>query len=62
MSRMREKVQDYFAFGATFVRIIDPHTRMAEIRTAAGIHKAGDGILWTQAPDINVPFAELLGE
>ena len=61
MSRMLEKIQDYLTFGAGFVWVIDPRTRMAEIHTQAGIEKARDGILRTRTPEIAAPLTELFG-
>jgi Uma2 family endonuclease len=56
MSRMLEKIRDYLSFGVSWVWILDPRTRLAEIYTAAGPRPVEDGVLRTANPEILVPL------
>ena len=63
ISRMQERVDDYLAFGVSYVWVIDPKTRRAWVHTPAGISEAKDRVLRTpknaDAPEIIVPLDEL---
>jgi Uma2 family endonuclease len=59
MSRVRTKIDEYLAFGVSYVWVIDPDRRRADVYTAAGFYEAKDGILRTEDPAIEVPLAEL---
>lgn len=59
MSRVRQKIDEYLAFGVAYVWVIDPDTRRADVYTASGFHEAKDGVLRTEDPAIEVPLAEL---
>ncbi len=56
---MEEKIDDYRNFGVQHVWIVDPKTRKAYVYTASSIHRADDGFLTTQNPDITVSLPEL---
>jgi Uma2 family endonuclease len=61
MSRMRKKVDEYLAFGVSYVWVIDPINRKANVYTAQLLYEAKDLILRTEDPPIEVPLAELFG-
>jgi Uma2 family endonuclease len=56
---MEEKIADYRNFGVQYVWIIDPKTRKAYVYTPSSIHRANDGLLTTQNPDISISLPEL---
>ena len=59
MSRVRKKIDEYLAFGVTYVWLVDPEERRADVYTASGFYEAKDGVLRTEDPAIEVPLAEL---
>jgi Uma2 family endonuclease len=59
MSRVRKKIDEYLAFGVSYVWLIDPERRRADVYTASLIYEAKDGVLRTEDPAIEVPMAEL---
>ena len=59
---MQERIDDYLAFGVSYVWVINPGTRRAYIHTAAGSHEARDGLLRTENPEIIVPLAEIFAD
>jgi Uma2 family endonuclease len=61
MSRMRVKIDDYLRFGVSYVWIIDPEERKADVYTPAGFYEAKDLILRTEDPRIELPLSELFG-
>jgi Uma2 family endonuclease len=61
MSRMQQRIDDYLAFGVSYVWVIDPQTRKAWIYTAELMREVRDGVLRTENPDIAVPLQEVFG-
>jgi len=61
MSRMQEKIGDYFSLGVRYVWVIDPKTRKAWIYTPGQMQEVRDGFLRTEGPEIIVPMDEILG-
>jgi len=60
MSPMQKKIADYLAFGVRYVWVLDPKTKQAVSYTSDGLHPvAGDGVLRTDAPAIEVPLGEI---
>jgi Uma2 family endonuclease len=59
MSRVRQKIDAYLAFGVAYVWLIDPEERRADVYTTSGFYEAKDGVLRTADPAIEVPLAEL---
>jgi Uma2 family endonuclease len=59
MSRVRKKIDEYLAFGVSYVWLIDPERRRADVYTASGFYEAKDGVLRTEDPAIEVPLAGL---
>jgi Uma2 family endonuclease len=59
MTRVRQKIDEYLAFGVSYVWLIDPKRRRADVYTATSIYEAKHGILRTENPAIEVPLAEL---
>ena len=61
--RMQERIDDYLAFGVSYVWVIDPKTGRSWAYTNEGISELKDGVLRTRkqqgAPEIIVPLAEL---
>jgi Uma2 family endonuclease len=62
MSRVRQRINDFLRFGTPYVWVIDPDSRRADVYTPEAIYEAKDLILRTQAPDIEIPLAELFRE
>jgi Uma2 family endonuclease len=60
MSRMEEKLGDYFAAGVEIVWVIDPVRGTAALHTAAGSENVRDGVLRSRDPGIEIPLAEVL--
>jgi Uma2 family endonuclease len=59
MSRVWERIHDYFEMGVPNVWVIDPETRLAHIASPAGdLHRATD-ILRTTDPALEVPLSEI---
>ena len=48
ISRMQERIDDYLAFGVSYVWVIDPKTRRAWVHTPTGISEVKDGVLRTR--------------
>jgi len=59
MSRMLEKIRDFLAFGVSYVWVIDPQARLAEVYTTAGSRLVTEGVLETSRPEISVSLSEL---
>ncbi|MEP6963282.1 MAG: Uma2 family endonuclease [Acidobacteriota bacterium] len=60
LSRMRERVEDYFKMGVPHVWVVDPATQAAyQITPAEGWREVKDGLLQTQNPHFEVPLAEI---
>jgi Uma2 family endonuclease len=59
MSRIRQKIDEYLQFGVTYVWILDPSTRKADVYTHDGIYEAKDLMLHTDEPRIEVPVGEM---
>jgi Uma2 family endonuclease len=59
MSRVRKKIDEYLAFGVSYVWLIDPEARRADVYTASAIYEVKDGVLRTEDPAIEVPLADL---
>ena len=60
MSEMQERIDDYLAFGAAYVWVVDPVTRRGYVHTADASHEAKDGMLRTIDPAIEVSLPQLL--
>jgi len=59
MSRVWERLNDYFEMGVPNIWVIDPETRFAHIATATGdLHRVIDA-LHTTDPALEVPLAEI---
>jgi len=59
VSRLNERLADYFQMGVRYVWVIDPLTRRAYCYTPGEMHEVLDGILRTENPDIVVPLDEV---
>jgi Uma2 family endonuclease len=57
--RMMRKVSDYLRIGVPFIWTIDPKSREAVVYHGGEIHPAGDGLLWTRNPDLELRIAAL---
>ena len=49
---LQDRIDDYLGFGVPYVWVIHPRSRRAYVYTAAGRHKAKDGILRTTKPEL----------
>jgi len=59
VSRLNERISDYFQMGVRYVWVIDPLTRQAFCYTPGEMHEVLDGMLRTKDPEIAVPLAEI---
>lgn len=62
MSRMRERVEDYFSFGTEHVWVIDPELRKAYLCSRRGFHEPESGVLEIPGTPIRVVLTELFAE
>jgi len=56
---IRDRIEDYLAFGVENVGIADPEKKKAYWADAAGIHEAPDAVLETRNLPVRVDFKEL---
>jgi Uma2 family endonuclease len=61
MLEMQDRIDDYLAFGVSYVWLIDPRTKRARVYSREGSHEVKDA-LRTREPEIVVPLAELFPE
>jgi Uma2 family endonuclease len=59
MSRVRQRIDEFLAFGVAYVWLIDPDAHRADVYTSSRIYEAKDLILRTEDPAIEVPLAEI---
>ncbi len=59
VSRLNERLLDYFQMGVRFVWVLDPLTRRAFCYTPGEMREVLDGMLRTSSPDIVVPLEEV---
>jgi Uma2 family endonuclease len=59
MAEMQERIDDYLAFGVSYVWLIHPATRRAFVYTTGQVREVRDGILRAENPDVCVPLFEL---
>ncbi len=59
LAEMQVRIDDYLAFGARYVWLINPQTRQTYIYTSAGLQDSRDGVLTTDSPAIRVVLDEL---
>lgn len=62
MSEMMERVNDYLAFGAPSVWVIDPGARRGYVYSPGTSHEPVDGVLRVAQTPIAVPLADILPE
>lgn len=60
VTRLNERISDYFQMGVRYVWVLDPLTRRAYCYTPGEMHEMLDGILRTKSPDLEVPLDEVL--
>lgn len=60
VSDLEEKLDDYFAFGAPCVWVINPRRRTVRIHTPESMREVRDGDLTTPDGAISLPLAEVL--
>jgi len=59
VTRLNERLSDYFQMGVRYIWALDPLTRRAFCYTPGEMHEVLDGMLRTQSPDIVVPLEEV---
>ncbi len=60
MSRVEQRIKDYFEMGVPCVWVLDPETHQAYLATPAeGLREVKSGALQTENPKLKVPLAEL---
>ena len=59
MSRLQDRIDDYFAMGVPNVWVVDPARRCAYEATAAGDLRRVTEVLCTNEPRFEVPLAEI---
>lgn len=57
---IQDKVDDYLAFGISYVWVVNPRTRRGYVYTTDGMREAKDGVLRTSNPEIELPLREIL--
>ena len=62
VSRLNEKLSDYFQMGVRYVWVLDPLARRGYCYTPGEMHEVLDGVLRTNNPDIAVPLADAFEE
>lgn len=62
MSRIRERVDDYFALGTEHVWIVDPGLRKAYVCSRTGFQEPDGGVLAIPGTPIRVVLSELFAE
>lgn len=62
VSRLNERLSDYFQMGVRYVWVLDPLTKRAFCYTPGEMHEVLDGLLRTNNPDIAVPLADAFEE
>jgi Uma2 family endonuclease len=56
---MQERIDDYLAFGVSYVWLVNPRTKRAFVYTPQRVLEVKDGVLFTDHPEIRVNLAEL---
>jgi Uma2 family endonuclease len=59
MSRVQDRIDDYFAMGVSNVWVVDPARRCAYLATAAGDLHRVTGALRTGDPALEVPLSAI---
>lgn len=59
MKQMRQRVDDYLAFGVKNVWVLDPRARRAYAFTESAMREISEGHLSTTSPDISIPLSEI---
>jgi Uma2 family endonuclease len=59
VTRLNERLSDYFQMGVRYVWVLDPLTRRAFSYTPGEMHEVLDGTLRTTNPEIVVPLSEI---
>jgi Uma2 family endonuclease len=59
VSRLNERLSDYFQMGVRYVWVLDPLARRAFCYTPGEMHEVSDGMLRTTNPDIEVALDEV---
>jgi Uma2 family endonuclease len=59
VTRLNERLSDYFQMGVRYVWVLDPLARRAFCYTPGEMHEILDGVLRTKNPDIEVPLGEV---
>ncbi len=58
-TEMKRRVDDYLAFGVSYVWVIDPRSKAAVVHTSEGVREIKDGVLQTRNPDLTIMLSEL---
>jgi Uma2 family endonuclease len=59
VSRLNERLADYFQMGVRYVWVVDPLTRRAFCYTPGEMHEVLDGMLRANDPEFEVPLKEI---
>ncbi len=59
VTRLNERISDYFQMGVRYVWVLDPLARRAFCYTPGEMHEVLDGMLRTNDPEIVVPLDEV---
>ena len=57
--RVQEKIDEYLAFGVSYVWVLEPWTKRAHIHTRTEVEEVTGGALRAADPDITVPLSEI---
>jgi Uma2 family endonuclease len=60
MSRVKERINDYFEMGVPYAWVLDPQTKKAfRAIPGDGLQEVTDGVLRTENPVLEVPLSEI---
>jgi len=59
VARIQERIDDYLAFGVSYVWVINANNHRAWVHTSDGSREAKDGILRTENPELTVNLPEI---
>jgi Uma2 family endonuclease len=62
LSSIKDRIEDYLAFGVENIWIVDPQTKRLYWADAYGTHEAPDSVLETRNPSVRVDFNEIWPE
>jgi Uma2 family endonuclease len=62
MGRVRERVNDYLAFGVQHVWVLDPASREGFVADVSGFHAPSDQVLSIPGTPVHLPLPQIFAE